>query len=741
MEMCKPILRVYGDRRAAMLIAAVYLAIGLHSVAASASDEPAVSFLHEVLPTLTKAGCNSGTCHGTPSGKNGFRLSLRGFDVESDAMTLVRESQGRRINRLDPPQSLLLRKAVADVPHQGGRRFRRESAAYLLLRDWIAQGAADDRSTAAPLDRLEATPSRATLEAPTASHPLVVTARYRDGTSRDVTHLARFSVDDESQAAVTAEGIVRRLKPGDVTVAAEYMGGFATARLLFLDAAPDFVWNDPPENNFVDTHVFARLKQLRIPPSEPCTDAEFVRRVHLDLIGRLPTAGETRRFLADASPAKRAALIDDLLDRPEFADWWALKWTDRLGCNQRFVGKIGAIKYHAWIRNAMAVNQPEDEFVKAIVTAKGGNYGSPAAGFFRRVRDPLTRAEETAQLFLGIRMQCARCHNHPGEKWTQDDYYCLAEFFARMSYKEGPFFIEVYNKEETVLSARKGEVTHPRTKQVVAPRFPGGEAPAIPDEADRRDVLAAWLTSPENPFFAQAAVNRYWYHLLGRGIVEPVDDFRGSNPASQPELLDSLAADFVRHGFDRKHLIRTIALSRTYQQSARTTPANADDVKYFSHAQVRLLPAEALLDAVSAATGVHEKFPGLPAGTPAAALPDGEYKHPFLEAFCRPARAMACECERDGDTNLSQALHLVGGSVVDQKIRSDSSRAATLAKADVPGDAAIDELFLATLSRYPTTEERALCQRRLATSQSPRRQALEDLLWMLINHREFLFRH
>lgn len=700
-----------------------------------------VSFSHDILPALTKAGCNAGTCHGTPSGKNGFRLSLRGFDAELDAMTLTREVQGRRINPLQPERSLILLKAVADIPHGGGRRFRPDSTLYRLLRDWIAEGAPDDRATASLLVELSVAPKQLTLTNSDKSPPLRVTARFADETMRDVTHLARFTVNDETMAEVNLEGVITKIRAGEVTVIAEYLSQLVTAQILFLDAKPGFVWSAPPENNFVDAHVFAKLKTLCIPASELCSDATFLRRAFLDVIGRLPTAAEARDFIANASPGKRAVLIDELLERPEFADWWALKWADRLGCNQRFVGKIGAIKYHAWIRNAMAVNLPEDQFATAVLTAAGGNYGAPPAGFYRRVRDPQTRAEETAQLFLGVRMQCAKCHNHPGERWTQNDYYGLAAFFARVSYRDGPFFIQVYDKEETVLAPRTGELTHPRTQQTVPPKFLGGTEPGIPAGTDRRAVLAAWLTSPDNPFFAKAAVNRYWYHLLGRGIVEPVDDFRSSNPPSHPELLDALAADFIKHGYDRKHLIRTIVNSRVYQLSSQTSDDNAHDIKYFSHANTRLLPAEALLDAISDATGVGEEFPNQPAGTPAVSLPDGEYKHPFLEAFGRPARAMACECERDTDTNLSQALHLVGGQVVHQKIRSDAGRVALLAQSAVSDSEAVDTLFLATLSRFPTDDERRIGVTLLTRRDTPRRQSLEDLLWTLLNHREFLFQH
>jgi hypothetical protein len=579
------------------------------------------------------------------------------------------------------------------------------------------------------------------LDEPADRQPMRVVAHFGDGSRRDVTHLARFSVSADSSADVSPAGLVVKRRQGEAAVTAEYLGRMATARLLFRDAAPDFVWRAPPEKNYVDRHVFAKLCLLRIEPSPLCSDAEFLRRVYLDAIGKLPAPDEARRFLDDKDPGKRGRLIDDLLGRTEFADWWALKWADRLGCNQRFVGKVGARKYHEWIHQAMLANMPEDVFVRAVLTGRGGNYEHPPAGFYRRLRDPQVRAEEVAQLFLGVRLQCARCHNHPGERWTQEDYHGLAAFFARVRYRDGPFFLQIYDKEETVYEARAGEVVHPRTGQVLPPRFLGGPvAPLRPDE-DRREALARWLTAADNPYFARAAVNRIWYHLFGRGIVEPVDDFRSTNPPANEELLDALAAEFVRHGFDRKHLIRTILASRTYQLSSAPAPGNADDQRYFSHARVRLLQAEQLLDAVAAACGSSEKFAGFPAGTPAVALPDGETKHPFLEAFGRPARAMACECERDTDTNLGQALHLVGGRTVQNLVHAPAGRAARLTASALSDEAVIEELFLASLSRRPSAEEVRLLSDRLSRAGSRRRQAIEDVLWALVNHDEFLFQH
>jgi hypothetical protein len=706
-------------------------------VRAGESEGP-VSFRHEVVPLLTRLGCNAGACHGTPSGKNGFRLSLRGYDPGLDLASLTREATGRRIDPLAPDGSLMLLKATARIPHEGGRRVAPHDDAYALLRRWIAQGGHDDSADVA-LSRLEIAPPAATIDELTTTIQLQVLATFADGTRRDVTHLARFGVNSESVATVLPSGRVEKVKQGEVVVAAQYMDRVASTRILFLSAAPQFVWRDPPENNYIDRLVFARLRGMRIEPSALCTDPEFIRRVTLDVTGQLPTPDEVRRFLAADEPDKRNRLIDELFDRPAFADWWALKWADRLGCNQRFVGKAGAYKYHEWIREQMVLNLPEDEFARQILTASGGNYSHPAAGFYRRLRDPQSRAEEIAQLFLGVRVQCAKCHNHPGESITQDDYYGLAAFFARLGYRDGPFFIQIYDKEETVFVRRNSEVRNPRTGRTVAPKVLGTATPSIPEDTDPRVVFADWLTAPANPYFERNAANRIWYHLFGRGIVEPVDDFRGSNPPSHPELLDALAKDLVDHRFDRKHLIRTIARSRTYQLSSQPTPTNADDDQYFSHARVRPLQAEQLLDAIGSATGVRERFAGVPAGTSATALPDGELKHPFLEAFGRPARAMACECERGNDTTMSQALHLVGSTLVQEKLSSDSGRVAKLIASGKPDAELIDELFLATLGRFPTDGEKASLVERLQKSPDQRRRAVEDVLWALVNHREFLF--
>jgi hypothetical protein len=417
-----------------------------------------------------------------------------------------------------------------------------------------------------------------------------------------------------------------------------------------------------------------------------------------------------------------------------------LKWSDRLGVNQRFVGKIGAVKYHQWVRGAMAANVPEDEFARTVLTAAGGNYSNPLAGFFRRLRDPQLRAEEVAQLFMGVRIGCAKCHNHPGENWTQDDYYGLAAFFARVQYRDGPFFVQIYDKEETILTKHDAEVTHPRTGATVKPKFPGG--PVSGGAADRRGAFARWLTTGDNPYFARAAANRIWFHLLGRGIVEPVDDFRGTNPPSVPALLDALAADLAAHKFDRKHLIRTVMNSRVYQSSGKKNATNADDVKYFSRYVPRRIGAEALLDAVCDVTGVPEKFKSFPAGTRAVQLPDGEFPYAFLRVFGRPPRASACECERDNDTTLHMALMLQGGDFIQSKLTDPAGRVATLAASARTDREVIEEVFLRALSRRPTAAETEVLLAFLAKQpKRTRQQNYEDVVHALLNHPEFLFQH
>jgi hypothetical protein len=723
------------------LFAASALALLAFAPRVPAAERP-VSFTREVVPILTRAGCNAGACHGTPTGKNGFRLSLRGYDPALDIHMLTKEMGGRRIDRITPERSLILQKGAGLVTHEGGRRLDPEGPAFRLVRDWIAQGATDDRDRSPPPVRLEVIPATKVIDTPLSSETLRVAAVFPDGAQVDVTHLTRFAVNDETTAKVSADGTVSRLRAGEVTVTAEYMNRIAPASLLFRDPNPAFRWPGTEERNFIDTHGSAKLRVLQVEPAPLCTDEEFLRRAHLDVTGRLPAPDEVRAFLADKDPDKRAKLIDAQLERPEYADWWGMKWADRLGINQRFTGKTGAVKYYQWVRGIIAANVPEDEFARLVITASGGNYTNPPAGFYRRLRDPQYRGEELAQLFMGVRMQCAKCHNHPGENWTQDDYHGLAAFFARVGYRDGPFFVQIYDKEETVFDKRTGEHAHPRTGAAVRPRFPGGPTPELAPDADRRAAFAAWLTAPDNPYFARNAVNRVWFHLFGRGIVDPPDDFRVTNPPTVPPLLDALAADFVTHRFDRKHLIRTIMNSRVYQSSGKKPETSADDGRYFSRYVPHRLPAEALFDAVCDATGVPEKFRGFPLGMPAARIPDGEFKHPVLETFGRPPRATVCECEREQDASLYLALSLMSGDFVQKKLADSHGRVATLAASSRSEREAVEEMFLATFSRRPTDKELELILAYFAKRASAtRQQKYEDVMFALLNSAEFLFQH
>jgi hypothetical protein len=700
-----------------------------------------IEFAHEVLPALTKAGCNQGACHGTPAGKNGFRLSLRGYNPAIDFESLARENGGRRTNPFQPAASLILLKGTGLTPHEGGKRMAKGSVAYRVLHDWVAEGARPDPKGTPALVSLSVTPPVRILDDPARDQQLVVRARFVDGSTRDVTRLARYGTTDASIAVVDDEGRVVKKQRGETTILVSFEHLVATSRLIFREPVPGLVWVDPPEHNFIDKHIFAKLKLLRIPPSPLCGDATFCRRAFLDVIGLIPTPEEAAKFLDDRRADKRSRLIDALLQRPEYVDFWALKWADRLGCNQRFTGVKGAISFHRWIRDQIAFNVPFDQFVRAVVTAKGPNFTHPPASFYRRIRNPEDAVETVSQVFMGVRVGCAKCHNHVAERWTQDDYYGMAAFFSQVRYKNGPQNFALYNKEETVYVVADSELRQPRTGAVMKPKPLGGQPVEVKRDDDRREKLADWLVSGSNPFFARAAVNRIWYHLAGRGLVEPVDDFRESNPPASAELLNALADDFVAHGFDVKRTIRLILNSRVYQLSSLPNEYNARDARYFSHATVRILSAEQMLDSASLAAGVPEKLFNLPSGTRAAQVPDGELVHPFLKDFGQPARADACECERGSDFTLEQALQIVGGRTLHNKVIAPDNRIGKLLKSGADDATLVDQLFLATLSRYPTSSERKLAVSELSAHPTARRRSAEDLFWTLMNHPEFLFQH
>jgi hypothetical protein len=703
-------------------------------VTGQATADP-VSFQYGALVALSKQGCNSGACHGSPSGKGGFRLSLRAYDPALDIYTLAREDLQRRVNPLNPAASLVLTKPTMAVTHGGGQKLKTDDPAYQILRDWIAEGCHVDPAESPRCVRVEVYPPERTLHFPATTQQVVALAHFSDGSIRDITEIASYSSSDEAVATVDVTGRVQAKDRGEAAILVRYLDQLETCRMTFLRDVEGFVWNNPPANNFVDRHVFDKLETMQILPSDLCTDDEFIRRAYLDVIGELPTTAETRAFLADGNPWKRAKLIDSLLERPEYATFWALKWGDLLRLGNKRVSPAGVHKFNHWLVSAVERNMPYDEFVRELLTASGSTFANPAANYYRTAADTNECTETTSQVFLGVRIQCAKCHNHPFERWTQDNYYGIGAFFNRIERKPGATADELI-----VFASRQGEITQPRTGKRMAPWLPMRGEAEIPDDEDRRQAFAEWLTQPDNPFFARVAVNRMWGHLMGRGIVEPVDDFRDSNPPANAPLLDALAADFAGHGFDWKHSLRTILNSRTYQLSSRKNAFNAQDAKYASHANTRLQSAEQLLDSICSVTGVAEKYAGLPAGVRATQLPSPDVDHPFLKTFGQPARETACQCERGTDSNLSQALQLINGPLVHAKLKDENNRFRKLAAAGRSDREIVTELYLSAFCRLPTPEELAVADRHLAATPD-RMAALEDLCWAVINANEFLFQH
>lgn len=765
------LLQSQKDGQAALIVRAGELTARVPVLVSDLQRAQPVSFRHEFIAALNVAGCNAGACHGIPSGRGGFKLSLRGYKPEADYLELTHGALARRTNRFDPDGSLILKKGMGVVPHQGGRRLvSTNTVPAEAMRAWLAEGLREDAPDLPALKKVEVLPGNRVQTAPARWQQLAVLAHFADGSVRDVTRLTAFSSSDEAIAGVDATGLVDMHQLGEAAILCRYLDIIECVRLTYLEPRPGFVWPDPPVHNDVDRHVFAKLKLLNIVPSEVCLDHEFLRRAFLDLCGILPTPEEARVFLADTDPGKRSRLIDDLLDRPEFADFWAYKWLDVLRSNRLTIQIKGSHAYRQWLRSHIERNTPWNEVVRDLLTAGGSTFTNPPANYYRGaysngdpvVREPQSLAESTSQLFFGIRLQCAQCHNHPFERWTQDDYYHMVAWFARLQAKpdplepgrpKQPYPWQLRENALVIFSKTDGEATNPQSGKVMPPKVLGMPAPTIPPGQDRRVALAELVTSGENPFFARATVNRIWFHLLGRGIVDPPDDFRDSNPPVNEALLDALAREFVQRRFDVKHIIRTIANSRTYQLSLHANSSNQADAKYFSHALVKgkRLSAEVLLDAICAATAQPETFTEMPPGTRAVQLPDGQViytggryaswdRHPFLRAFGQPAREAACECEREGDINLARALELKNGDFVLGKIRTPENRLGKLLARKVPDADLLAELFLATLSRPPLADEARTVLAHVAEA-SDKRAAWEDVHWALLNTNEFLFRH
>jgi hypothetical protein len=749
--------RFLGFRRLALsLVAAWVVAVSPWLLTRPVTGSDAVSFERDVMAVLSKAGCNLGACHGNLNGKGGFKLSLRGDDPAADHASLLRQADQRRVNLLDPEASLLLQKPTGQVVHQGGLRFNRESIEYRLLRDWIAAGAPGPAAGAAALVRLEVTPREAVLIEPVDSAQLRVVAHFSDGQKRDVTQLTCYEPTNRS-VTVDHDGLVKREKTGQTTVLARFLTRQLAVKLAFLPAMPDFAWHAPQPVNYIDKLAFAQLRKLRMNPSPVSDDTTFLRRAYLDCIGLLPTAKEARAFVNDSSPDKRAQLIDNLLTRPEFAEHWAQKWADVLRNEEKVLDAKGVDLFFGWIREWIAAGLPMDQFARELVTGMGSTYDNPPANFYRANRDPLTRGETAARLFLGVRLQCARCHNHPYDVWSQDDYYNWAAVFGRIDYqivsnqRRDRLDKHEFNGEQVVLIKDEGEVQNARTGLDAEPKFLGGYSPAMHPSEDRLVPLAEWLTTPSNALFVQSQVNFVWYHLLGRGLVEPIDDFRVTNPPTNPALLDALARDYAAGGFDLRRLVRTIMNSRTYQLAAETNESNREDEGNFSHAIVRRLPAETLLDAQCAVLGVAAEFNGYPEGTRAGQVRGVQRVRTrekkaasadrFLKTFGKPERLLACECERSNETTLKQAFTLIGDEGLNGLLANENNRLAKLSKSGDSADAAVEEVYWAALSRAPTPDELAAGESMVTSAGDEQFAALQDLAWAILNSKEFVFRH
>jgi hypothetical protein len=708
--------------------------------------DPPLDLAVDVVPVFTKHGCNGGGCHGKSGGQNGFRLSLLGFEPAEDHEHLVKEARGRRVSLVAPEESLLLAKATALVPHGGGRLIETGSPSERTIARWIAEGARPADPAARKVTGIEVFPT-ARILLPGQTQQVRVMALYSDGSREDVTSMAQYEVNAPDLASVDSAGLVSATprgegapRSGSVGLMIRYQSQVAVFRGTIPMESPAERMPAPEAfaKNFVDGHVLDHLRLLGLPPSAPCDDPTFLRRVTVDVAGRLPTVAETDAFLADADPAKRAKAIDRLLDSPDYADTFANKWAAILR-NKRTddtLHRRGSYAFHAWIRQSLLDNKPFDQFVREILTASGEVGTNPAVVWFRQVAEANQQVEDASQLFLGLRLQCARCHHHPFEKWSTEDYYQLAAFFSRVGRKKGaqPGEDRIFHNRGTPQAAGpKG------THKAVAL---GAEPAEIPADTDPRTALAEWMTAADNPFFARSAVNRYWKHFFSRGLVEPEDDMRLTNPPTNPALLDALAADFVAHDYDLKHLVRTICNSATYQLSAEPNEFNAEDRQAFSRFYPRRLSAETALDAIDALTGKATGFGGTLAGTRAMQLPDPNFNNYFLTVFGRPNGDSACECERVSEANLAQSIHLINSADILGKVGGVDGRAGKLATDAGRDDAAkIDELYRVAFSRAPTAEERALVEQYLAAHADNRPAAFEDVIWSLLNTKEFLFNH
>jgi hypothetical protein len=708
------------------------------------------SFRNDVQPVLAKAGCSSGACHGAAAGQGGLKLSLRGYDDEGDWKAITRSALGRRIVLSDPGRSLLLLKPTGAVPHKGGERFTTNSVEYQILSEWIAAGAPGPKAGDPRIQRLEVFPMR-TESKPGATQQITVKAHFSDGAVRDVTRWAKFTDANASVTLVDESGGVKVMGFGEGAVTAWYLSRIAIATVTapYTNRVSPEIFSRAPQRNFIDELVLAKLRELNLPPSPRCTDEEFIRRASLDTIGTLPTVPEVREFLSNSQADKRDRLIESLLVRPEFVDYWTYKWSDLLLVSSERLKPAAMWSYYHWIRNHVAANTPWDRFVRTLVTAKGSTLENGAANFYALHDDPPNMAETTTQAFLGMSINCAKCHNHPMEKWTNDEYFGFANLFARVRAKSGNA-----DGEKIIFASSAGDINQPLTGRPQKPRPLEGAPLPIDDPSDRREAMAAWLTSPENPYFARSIVNRVWANFFGVALVEPVDDLRVTNPASNEKLLSAAGRFLASQKFDLKALMREILQSETYQRSSTPRPENAADTRFYSRYYPKRLMAEVLLDAYAQVAetptefrvdlrnqnrGLGDKYP---ATLRAIQLPDTKTFSYFLETFGRPDRLKTCACERTAEPSMSQALHIANGDTLNKKLAARDSVVSKLIAAKLPDERLIEEVFLTCLARRPTEAEQRKLLKTLTESKSDeRRLVIEDLYWALMSSKEFLFNH
>ena len=699
-----------------------------------AATDRAVSFKLDIMPIFMKSNCNTGSCHGAARGKDGFRLSLFGFDPDGDHFRITREQPGRRLNLAIPEDSLLMTKSVGSVPHTGGKRFGTDGEYYATMMRWMKSGALNDQGEVPKVVAVELYPPAAVLDGPESTQQLTVRAKYSDGTDRDVTNLAVFLSNNDTSASVSADGLVTAGERGEAFIMARFETHTVGRHFITLPKGLQYTDPKTPSNNYVDELVYGKLNKLRIVASDVCSDEEFLRRASLDICGVLPTVEEYDKFMADTDPKKREKLVDDLIGRKEFVELWVMKWAELLQI--RTTNQIAykpMLRYYNWLQERIANDMPTDQMVRELLGSSGGTFQNAATNYYQNERDTLKTAENVAQVFMGMRIQCAQCHNHPFDRWTMDDYYSFAAFFSQIGRKraEDP-------RELIIFNSGGGEVRHIVGNRVMAPKFLGGEQPDVKGK-DRRVVMADWLASPQNPYFATNLSNIVWAHFFGKGIIDPVDDVRVSNPPVNKPLLDTLGQKFTEYNYDFKKLVRDICVSRTYQHSTATNETNEKDGTNFSHASLRRMRAEILLDAITQVTDTKNKFSGLPLGARAVQISNGNTSTYFLTAFGRAKRETVCSCEVKMEPNLSQALHLLNGDTTNSKIAQGKLVETRLKEEKAPKDI-ITELYIRCLTRKPTDQEMAGLEEVVANEQDKKR-ALEDIFWAVLNSREFVFNH